>query len=83
MLFLKILFNEISKIINIELFFTVLFIVLNILIILIITKKINKVKFDVRYKSQEEKRYLIPVIIFTSIFGFILILIATFSLVKN
>jgi ABC-type sugar transport system permease subunit len=78
-----ILHNEISKIINIELFFTLIFIVLNILIILIIAKILNKKNFDIRYESEEEKRYLIPIITITSIFGFIFLLIIRYATLKG
>jgi len=81
--FFKILYNEISKIINIELFFTVIFIVLNILIILIIAKKLDKKKFDIKYESEEEKQYLIPIITITSIFGFVFLLIARYSVLNG
>lgn len=81
--FFKILYNEISKIINIELFFTLVFIVLNILIILIIAKKINKKSFDIRYESEEEKRYLIPIITITSICGFIVLYIARLAVLNG
>jgi uncharacterized membrane protein len=79
----KILYNELSKIINVELFFTVIFIVLNILIILIITKKIDKQKFNIKYESEEEKQYLIPIITITSICGFIVILIARYAVLNG
>jgi uncharacterized membrane protein len=81
--FFKILYNEISKIINIELFFTLVFIVLNILIILIIAKKLDKSKFDIRYESEEEKQYLIPIITITSICGFVFLLIARYSVLNG
>jgi len=77
--FFNILYYQLSRIINVELFFTLIFIVLNILIILIIAKKINKKSFDIRYESEEEKRYLIPIITITSIWGFIMLLIIRYA----
>lgn len=81
--FFNILYYQLSRIINVELFFTIIFIVLNILIILIIAKKIDKSKFDIRYESEEEKRYLIPIITITSICGFIVILIARYAVLNG
>lgn len=79
----RILYSELSRIINVELFFTLVFIVLNILIILIIAKKLDKSKFDIRYESEEEKQYLIPIITITSICGFIVILIARYAVLNG
>ena len=81
--FFKILYNELSKIINIELFFTVIFIVMNILIILIFAKVLDKKSFNIKYESEEEKRYLIPIITITSICGFIVILIASYAVLNG
>jgi len=81
--FFNILYYQLSRIINVELFFTVIFIVLNILIILIIAKKINKKSFDIRYESEEEKRYLIPIITITSICGFIVLYIARLAVLNG
>jgi ABC-type sugar transport system permease subunit len=81
--FFKILYNELSKIINIELFFTVIFIVMNILIILIFAKVLDKKSFNIKYESEEEKRYLIPIITITSICGFIVILIARYAVLNG
>jgi hypothetical protein len=79
----KILYSELSKIINVELFFTLIFIVMNILIILVITKILDKKSFDIKYESEEEKRYLIPIITITSICGFIVILIARYAVLNG
>jgi len=79
----KILYRELSKIINVELFFTVIFIVMNILIILVVTKILDKKSFNITYESEEERRYLIPIITITSICGFIVILIATYAVING
>jgi uncharacterized membrane protein len=81
--FFNILYYQLSRIINVELFFTIIFIVLNILIILIIAKKLDKSKFDIRYESEEEKQYLIPIITITSICGFVFLLIARYSVLNG
>jgi len=79
----KILYSELSKIINVELFFTLIFIVMNILIILVVTKILDKKSFNITYESEEEKKYLIPIITITSICGFIVILIARYAVLNG
>lgn len=78
-----ILYRELSIIINVELFFTLIFIVLNILIILLITKILKKKNFDITYESEQERQYLIPIIVSTSICGFVVLLIARYATVSG